>query len=108
MSDYIRKIRKQVGKHRGFNKWVTPGGMIEPGELPADAAKREAWEETGLIVEPVEILAVQGGPLFKVTYLHGDQVAYTSTWFRCEIRGGTLKRNDEEMSEIRFFSEEDL
>ncbi len=30
------------------NKWIFPGGHIEPGEKILDAAKREAEEETGL------------------------------------------------------------
>lgn len=30
--------------------WVLPGGAIEPEEVPADAALREAWEETALHV----------------------------------------------------------
>jgi 8-oxo-dGTP diphosphatase len=28
--------------------WCVPGGRIEPGEKPEDAARREAWEEAGL------------------------------------------------------------
>ncbi|HEX7405366.1 MAG TPA: NUDIX domain-containing protein [Candidatus Nanopelagicaceae bacterium] len=29
--------------------WFPAGGGIEPGESPADAARREVWEETGLV-----------------------------------------------------------
>jgi 8-oxo-dGTP pyrophosphatase MutT (NUDIX family) len=30
--------------------WLTPGGGVEPGETPRDAAVREAAEETGIAV----------------------------------------------------------
>ncbi|MGH3588122.1 MAG: NUDIX domain-containing protein [Pseudonocardia sp.] len=33
--------------------WAFPGGKVEPGESPADAAVREVAEETGLQVHPV-------------------------------------------------------
>ena len=31
-----------------------PAGLIDPGETPEEAAKRELWEETGLVLEKVE------------------------------------------------------
>lgn len=31
--------------------WLTPGGGVEPGELPVRAAVRETWEETGIAVD---------------------------------------------------------
>lgn len=38
-------------KHRKLNKWLMPGGHWENNELPDDAALREVYEETGLIVK---------------------------------------------------------
>ncbi len=35
-------------RHRRLQRWLPPGGHIEAGELPDDAAVREVWEETGV------------------------------------------------------------
>lgn len=35
--------------------WFTPGGGLDPGESPAQAAARELAEETGLVVDPEEL-----------------------------------------------------
>jgi 8-oxo-dGTP pyrophosphatase MutT (NUDIX family) len=34
--------------HKRMNLWLQPGGHVDPGEDPADAALREGTEETGL------------------------------------------------------------
>ncbi len=56
--------------------WLTPGGGIEPGESPRDAASRELAEETGLerdgdsLVGPVAVTrgrwSFRGTPLYSV------------------------------------------
>jgi 8-oxo-dGTP pyrophosphatase MutT (NUDIX family) len=35
--------------------WSTPGGQLEDGETPGEAASRELHEETGLSVDPDEL-----------------------------------------------------
>ena len=42
-----------------WNCWVFPGGKIESGETPLEAAKREVFEETNLIIEDLEIVGEQ-------------------------------------------------
>lgn len=56
----------------GSSWWVTPGGGIDPGETPAQAAVREVQEETGLVVAEGELV----GPVAERVVVHGysDQV----------------------------------
>ena len=39
--------------HKKYDMWLQPGGHVEPGETPDEAAVRETLEETGLEVEVV-------------------------------------------------------
>lgn len=48
--------------------WTLPGGGIEAGETPAEAAVREVWEETGLDVKIVRLL-------WEGVYGHGDRTS---------------------------------
>ncbi|WP_397453667.1 NUDIX hydrolase [Pseudomonas sp. NA-150] len=42
---------------RSKSSWVLPGGKIEAGETPAQAALRELCEETGLVAQGLVYLA---------------------------------------------------
>ena len=51
--------------------WAFPGGTIEPGESPADAAVREVREETGCPIRPSRILGSRVHPATEqaITYV---------------------------------------
>ena len=127
MSDYIRRLRSMIGttvlevptvsvltfderdrvllvRHVEGDDWTTPGGMIEPYELPADAAVREAWEETGLVVELTRLVGVFGGPLCTSTYANGDKLSWVSTVFEGRRIGGELRPDGVETLDVRYFA----
>jgi len=68
-------------------QWSIPGGMLELGEDLAEGVRRELKEETGLDVEPIEMVAVfdritrEGGRV-KYHYVIVDYV--------CRLKGGDL------------------
>lgn len=84
--------------------WMTVGGAIEPGELPAAAAIRECREETGLTIEPLELVGVFGGPEFRCTYPNGDEVAYTSIAFAARVTGGRPAPDGIETQAVAWFT----
>ena len=47
-------------RHRG-RAWEMPGGRLEQGETHEQAAVREFSEETGMALEPMGTLEVEGG-----------------------------------------------
>lgn len=99
---YDAEGRLLVARHADGGRWGTPGGAIEFGETPAEAAVREAREELGLEVRPEAIVGVFGGPGFETTYENGDEVAYVTTAFACRVVGGSLSFDDGELLETAY------
>ena len=97
-----------MGLHADRKVWVMPGGLVEPEEIPADAAVREAWEETGLVVELTGILGVYGGKELLVDYVNGDRASYVGTIFRGRIIGGQLRPDGHEILDLRYLSRTEL
>lgn len=58
--------------HKRLGLWLQPGGHIDPGEAPHDAALREAGEETGLPVSHPP-----GGPRFVHVDVHPGPKGHT-------------------------------
>jgi len=86
-------------------EWSIPGGVLEVGELIREAAIREAREETGLIVEPSDLLGVYDrilrNPEQRVQY------HYVLIDFLCRRVAGDLSAASD-AAEVRWFSRENL
>ncbi len=83
--------------------WGAPSGIIDPHELPADAAVREVWEEAGVFVELTQMLGVFAGEHFSGVYPNGDQLSVVATVFAARMISGTPRADQEETSDARFF-----
>ena len=90
-----------LGKRSDNGKWATVGGMCDPDEQPADTARREAMEEAGIEIDIERVSGVYTLP--TIHYPNGDTTQYVTIAFRCRIKAGTPRVNDEESLEIRFF-----
>ena len=88
--------------------WCVPGGSMELGETPEEAARRECLEETGLLVKELQLYNVQSGEKCHFTYPNGDEVYAVDINFICRSFEGTLKRQEEEVLQLRFFTKGEL
>lgn len=130
-SPYINSIRSKIGhellllpavttliwdeqgrvllvRHAHNGQWGTVGGMVEPDEAPADAARREALEEVGVTVQLDGIRGAIGGPDHRITYPNGDQCSVVAVVYDATIIEGTITPDDHEVLEARWFSLDDL
>ena len=126
MSDYIEELRKKVGHapitilHAVvvlFNKdgqilleeraddgyFDFPGGGIDQNESEEDAAKRELFEETGLIANKLELFKTYTGEITHYVYFNGDEIYGIDSIFICRDYSGTLKPQIEEVKSLSFY-----
>jgi 8-oxo-dGTP pyrophosphatase MutT (NUDIX family) len=68
--------------HKRLVRWLQPGGHIDPGESPPDAARREAVEELGLYV-----MHPPGGPRLIHIDVHEAALGHTHLDLRYLLLG---------------------
>jgi 8-oxo-dGTP diphosphatase len=86
-------IRRAHAPSEGL--WSLPGGRIEAGETPPEAAAREVREETGLRVDV--------GPLLA-TVEFGDYLVHD---FAATVVGGSLAAGDD-AAEVRWCTPDEI
>src|ERR1700689_2560035 len=86
-------------------EWSIPGGVLEVGELLREAAIREAREETGLTVEPGELLGVYDRILRDAD--KRVQYHYVLIDFLCRRVAGDLAAASD-AAEVGWFTREEL
>ena len=73
-------------------RWTLPGGLLELGESLTDGVVREVREETGLEVEPVELVELLDR-IHKESGNEGERVRYhyVIADYLCRVTGGELQ-----------------
>lgn len=90
-----------AGRRRdGIPRWVFPGGRIDDGETPVDAAQRECAEETGLTVTAGRVIGQRTHPVT------GQHIAYIA----CAATDGAAARvaAPDELVEVRWLGLDEI
>ena len=90
--DRILLVKLTYG-HKG---WILPGGYVKSTETVGRAVRREVHEETGLEVEPTELVSVRSRTD------QGKCDVYLV--FLVKVVGGKLGTESNEISELRYFT----
>jgi ADP-ribose pyrophosphatase YjhB (NUDIX family) len=87
-----RVLLVQRGREPLKGHWSPPGGLVEVGESLQTAVIREVEEETGLLVEPVELIE-----LLDRIHREGERIRYhyVIADYLCRVIGGVLKADSD-------------
>lgn len=94
------------------NKWGLPGGCQDLGEDLRVTAVREAFEETGIKLDPNEIVLIDtlSGESRKNSYPNGDIVYNNTSLYLADVNitDATSLKGDSETKRLQFFNVEDV
>jgi ADP-ribose pyrophosphatase YjhB (NUDIX family) len=83
--------------------WLYPVGWADVGYSPSEVAVKEVYEETGIEVEPVSLIAVLDG--LRLGFAH---LPLYSLVFHCRMLGGELLGHPLETRQVGFFPRDRL
>lgn len=91
-------------RHRRLGIWLQPGGHVEPGEAPSQAAVRETLEETGIVARHPG-----NGPALVHVDVHPAPKGHTHLDLRYLLHGGTGDPDPPpgESQDVRWFGWEE-
>lgn len=94
------------------NKWGLPGGCQELDEDLRVTAVREAFEETGIKLDPnsIELIDTLSGKSRKNSYPNGDIVYNNTSLYLADISDAdaSILKGDSETKRLQFFNPDDV
>ncbi len=82
-------------------EWAPITGIMDPGEEPAETARREALEEASVEVSVDRLASVSVSP--QVTHGNGDLARYLDLTFVCTWLSGEARVGDDENTAVRWW-----
>ena len=79
------------------------GGSVEIDEHVEDCARRELFEEMGIVAQKLEFFCVNSGPETHYIYPNGDEVSNIEIIYVCKEWEGIPKSVDGEMADLKFY-----
>jgi len=89
-----------VHQDYGHHRWTFPGGIVEAGEAPAEAAAREVREEVGVEVEL--------GPLVGAYYIRRPNPGIRFVFHGRVADDAVPVRSDDELDDMGWFDPDAL
>ena len=100
--------RMLLGKRADNHLWGYAGGACEIDERAEDCARRELFEEMGLLADELAFFCVNSGPEAHYVYPNGDEVSNFEIEYLCRKWRGEPKARDGEMETLRFFAKDEI
>ena len=97
-----------LGRRTDNHLWGYSGGGIEIGETIEECARRELREEMGLEADELELFRIHSGEEAHMVYPNTDEVYYVEIVYLCRRYHGELRRQEEELEELRFFDPSEI
>jgi len=107
----IHKDNQVLLQHRksgNSGKWGLIGGITELGESLEDTAKREAFEESGLSINHLNLVATHSGEEAFIEVENGDQFYSVTVCYETSDYNGTLCVDLNESYEMKYFDFDSL
>ena len=104
--DKNKKILLQKRRDNGY--WDYPAGSMELGESFEECARREVYEETGLICGKLEYFTDLSGKDYYYEYPNGDKAYIAGILYLCRDYTGEMEIQESEVITQEFFAADDL